>query len=201
MEEVVLLDESGRAIGTADKASVHGRRTPLHLAFSSYVLNGAGEVLVTRRSFGKATWPGAWTNSCCGHPAPGEPLPEAVVRRLRRELGLADVAAEGVELVLADFRYRAEMDNGVVENEICPVYRAVTAAEPVPLPDEVAEATWVPWRSFAADVLDGHREVSPWCRLQVARLVALGDDPLDWPVAEPSALPAAAGSDRRQPRP
>ena len=189
VQDVVLVDEDGRAIGTAPKPAVHGARTPLHLAFSCYVFNPAGEVLVTRRSAAKSTWPDVWTNSCCGHPAPGELLAGAVVRRLREELGLA---VERVELVLPDFRYRAVMDNGVVENEICPVFRALSTTEPAPVADEVAEAVWVPWRPFAADVLDGRRAVSPWCRLQVARLVAVGPDPLDWPVAELTALPPAA---------
>lgn len=189
MEEVVLLDPRGRAIGTADKATVHHPETPLHLAFSCYVFNSAGALLVTRRARAKRTWPGVVTNSCCGHPAPGESFVPAIGRRLRDELGLAVPA---VELLLPRFRYRAVMPNGVVENELCPVFRAVCDDEPRPAPAEVDELGWVSWPLFVSLVAGGELGVSPWCREQVDQLAALGRDPLDWPVASPADLPPAA---------
>ena len=78
-EYVILLDQDGREIGTAPKNSVHGADTSFHLAFSCYVFNARGEVLITRRALGKKAWPGVWTNSFCGHPLPAEPLPTAVL--------------------------------------------------------------------------------------------------------------------------
>ena len=171
LEHVVLLDESGRAIGTAPKHEVHHQDTPLHLAFSCYVVDPEGRLLVTRRALDKRTWPGVWTNSCCGHPAPGEPVEQAVVRRTQQELGieLTDVRA-----VLPDFRYRAVMDDGTVENEICPVYVA-TCRDPgavAPDPDEVADHVWEDWATFRAEVLEGRRSVSPWCLEQVREMGA-----------------------------
>lgn len=189
MEQVVLLDEQGRGIGVADKATVHHRETPLHLAFSCYVFNPRGELLVTRRARTKKTWPGVVTNSCCGHPAPDEPFVDAVARRLADELGMP---APPVDLLLPAFRYRAEMANGTVENEMCPVFRAVTDATPVLSPDEVDEHGWVSWPLFVSLVTGGELTVSPWCRTQVDQLVALGPDPLDWPAADAAGLPAAA---------
>lgn len=184
-ESVVLLDETGNAVGTADKRAVHDADTPLHLAFSCYLFDGDGNVLVTRRALHKLTWPGIWTNSCCGHPGPGEDLADAVRRRVRQELG---TTVADLRLVLPGFRYRAEMD-GVVENEMCPVFVATAAAQVRPDPEEVAEAVWEPWAAFRAGVLDGTRDVSPWCREQVA---LLPEDPASATAASPDGLPPAA---------
>lgn len=189
MEQVVLLDESGAGVGVADKASVHHASTPLHLAFSSYLFDDAGRLLLTRRALHKKTWPGVWTNSCCGHPAPDEPMVSAVSRRLADELGLAEVA---LDLVLPAFRYRAVMENGVTENEMCPVFRGRVSGDPTPNPDEVDSFEWAAWDEFAPAVLAGARPVSPWCALQVAELWSLGPDPSAWPTASPTALPPAA---------
>jgi isopentenyl-diphosphate Delta-isomerase len=185
-ESVVLLDEEGRAIGTADKRTVHHADTPLHLAFSCYLFDADGSILITRRALHKATWPGVWTNSCCGHPAPGEQLEDAVRRRVEQELG---VRVEGLRLLLPRFRYRAVMDDGVVEHEMCPVFVATTGDEVRPDPAEVEQVRWEPWDAFRAAVLDGSREISPWCREQVAELPA---DPLTATSASYDDLPAAA---------
>lgn len=198
-EHVVLLDEDGNAVGTAPKTEVHHRSTPLHLAFSCYLFDGDGAVLVTRRAWQKPTWPGVWTNSVCGHPGPGEELGEAVVRRVREELFL-DV--HSLRLALPAFRYQAVMDDGVRENEMCPVFTAHASGTLSADPAEVAEAMWEPWADFRDAVLGGAREVSPWCRQQVAQLAELGVDgraTRDWG-AVPEALPPAARPGPRRPQ-
>ena len=185
-ELVVLLDEAGRATGVADKRTVHHADTPLHLAFSCYVFDGRGSVLVTRRATHKLTWPGAWTNSVCGHPAPGEDIVAAVRRRADQELG---VRLDDVRPALAAFRYRAVMPDGVVENEMCPVFTATTTGTVRPDPDEVDSFVWVGWPEFRATVLDGTRTVSPWCLEQVR---ALPVDPLHPRLDAVGELPPAA---------
>lgn len=171
-ETVVLLDDDGTRLGTADKASVHTTQTPLHLAFSCHILNAAGLVLVTRRSLAKVTWPGVWTNSVCGHPAPDEELTDAVRRRARFELGLE---LTDLQLVAPDFRYRATDASGLVENEICPIYTARTAAEPVPNPDEVMDHAWVSPHGLRSAITAAPWALSPWLVSSAPHLGRLDD--------------------------
>jgi isopentenyl-diphosphate delta-isomerase len=191
-EVVILLDEEGNAIGTTPKATVHHTATPLHLAFSCYVLDPAGRLLVTRRALHKPTWPGVWTNTVCGHPAPGESLADAVRRRAADELGME---LEELQLTLPAFRYEATMPNGVRENELCPVFTAVSSSPARPQPAEVADSVWVPWGEFRDSVLAGGRDVSPWCVEQVAQLAAVerpdgGFEPAGEELLPPAARPA-----------
>lgn len=168
-ELVVLLDDAGREIGQAPKSAVHTRDTPLHLAFSCHVRDAAGRILVTRRALGKLTWPGVWTNSFCGHPAPGEDVTEAVVRRGRQELG---IELDDLELVLPDFRYRAVDASGIVEHELCPVYVARVRGDVAPDPAEVLEWKWVDEGPLAAAVESAGWAFSPWLALQLPELAA-----------------------------
>ena len=193
VEQVVLCGPDGAAIGVADKVGVHGVDTPLHLAFSCYVFDVDGRVLVTRRAYDKRTFGGVRTNSCCGHPAPGEVIGAAVARRVHDELGLE---LTDMTLVLPAFRYRAVAADGVVENELCPVYRAV-APSPSPRldPAEVADAWWMPWDEFVAADPPGD-PLSSWASEQLEQLRELGPTPSEWPAADPQLLPAAARSSR-----
>ena len=187
-EQVVLLDSSGVAIGVADKYLVHDDSTPLHLAFSCYIFTADRQVLVTQRSLSKGTFPGVWTNSACGHPAPGESLEGAVRRRTRDELG---IGLTDIRLILPDFSYVAEM-NGIVENEMCPVLMAVIEAEtPIATtPLEVEDHRWLPWEKLVDDVRSALFEVSPWCASQIGILAELGADPFKWPTGDSALLPA-----------
>jgi isopentenyl-diphosphate delta-isomerase len=164
-ETVVLLAADGAIIGTAPKATVHTTDTPLHLAFSCHVFDEAGRVLVTRRALNKKTWPGVWTNSLCGHPAPNEDTELAIVRRAEQELGLA---LTDVRMALPDFRYRAVDASGIVENEICPVFTARAVGEFSPAADEVAEFAWLEPAQLRAAVAAAPFAFSPWLGWQLA---------------------------------
>ncbi|MGV8885865.1 MAG: isopentenyl-diphosphate Delta-isomerase [Microbacteriaceae bacterium] len=166
-ELVVLVDDDGAPIGTAEKYGVHTTDTPLHLAFSCHVYAPDGRVLVTRRALGKLTWPGVWTNSFCGHPGPDESMDDAIVRRAQLELGLQ---VTDLELVLPDFRYRAVDASGIVENEICPVYRATATADPVANPLEVAEWEWLEPDALLVAAEAAPFAFSPWLVWQLEQL-------------------------------
>ncbi|MBT3480114.1 MAG: isopentenyl-diphosphate Delta-isomerase [Opitutales bacterium] len=165
-EHVVLLDLDGNPIGTMDKRSVHTANTPLHSAFSIFLFDGKGNMLSQKRAHSKKTWPGIWSNACCGHPASGESHLDAAHRRLEQELGLTQIELMNA---LPNFRYRAELD-GIVENEICPVFIGQCSVEPTPNPKEVAATEWIPWKTFA-DSCKGLTQTrfdsfSPWSHLE-----------------------------------
>ncbi|WP_292788551.1 MULTISPECIES: isopentenyl-diphosphate Delta-isomerase [unclassified Microbacterium] len=172
MDNVTLLAEDGTAVGILPKSEVHTTDTPLHLAFSCYVQDREGRLLVTRRALGKRTWPGVWTNSFCGHPQPGEDMIEAVRRRGSEELG---IQVTDVRLALPDYRYRAVDASGIVENEICPVHIAVVDGQPVANPDEVAEWEWVDVDDLLAAVTRTPFAFSPWLAEQLPLLRRHGE--------------------------
>ena len=169
-EQVVLLDNDANPIGAAGKFEVHTTDTVLHLAFSCHVYNSLGQVLVTRRALSKLTWPGVWTNSFCGHPTPDEAMDDAIRRRADFELG---ITIDSLEIVLPDFRYRAVDATGIVENEVCPVFRAVTSDVVTPHPAEVAEFAWVSRESLHDAVAAAPYAFSPWLGWQLSQLAVL----------------------------
>lgn len=187
-ELIVLLDESGHAVGAAPKLASHHEDTPLHLAFTVYAFDSAERLLLTRRSLAKKTWPGVWTNTCCGHPIPGESLADAVARRVRAELGCGLTAAD---VVVDRIRYRAEMGNGITENEMGPVVRVLLDGPVAPDPDETDQVRWVPWPDLVHQVETGTAGLSPWCEITIRRLAVIGNRPWTWPVVNPArAIPA-----------
>ena len=132
---------------------------PLHLAFSCYVVRADGQVLLTKRSPLKRMFPSVWTNACCGHPRPGEPLTDAVCRHLRDELSLRPHA---MHVVLPDFTYRAEMANGLVEHEVCPVFVAEVDTEPSLDQTEADDMLWLSWSQLQQRAIDAPESLSPW---------------------------------------
>ncbi|PFG41669.1 isopentenyl-diphosphate delta-isomerase [Isoptericola jiangsuensis] len=169
-DHVVTCDDAGHRTGTIPRAEVHTTDTPLHLAFSCYLLDDAGNLLVTRRALVKRTWPGVWTNSFCGHLRWTETAEDSLQRHVVHELG---AQVTDVQVALPDFRYRAVDASGVVENEICPVYVARVVGDVAPNPDEVAEHVWTPAPSFRTAVEATPWAFSPWMVEQVDALAAI----------------------------
>jgi len=132
-EKVILVDENNRATGAAGKTMVH-RRGLLHRAFSIFLLDDRGRIVLQRRNPNKYHSGGLWANSCCGHPRPGERTLTAARRRLNEELGVRDPLTFGFFA-----RYRADLDHGMQENEFVYVYFGRLRSVPKPDPAEIAK--------------------------------------------------------------
>ena len=116
MEEVVLVDEHDNAIGIMEKMQAH-REGKLHRAFSVFIFNDKGEMLLQQRALNKYHSAGLWTNACCSHPKPNETTITAATRRLQEELGFVTTLEK-----LFDFTYKASFDNGLTEYEFDHVF-------------------------------------------------------------------------------
>ena len=168
-DHVVLVNADGDPIGRHPRSLVHTDATPLHLAFSLYLFDHTGRVLLTRRALTKRTWPGVWTNTCCGHPHWAEPMEEAIQRRLGEELG---VRVRDLVCLLPEFGYTARDASGIVENEICPVFAGQLHPTDTLRPnrDEVMEWVWVRWADLVTSISATPFVFSPWAVEQVAQL-------------------------------
>lgn len=167
-ELVVLVNEANEMLGTMPKARVHGAETPLHRAFSCFLFNDKGEFLLQQRSHKKKTWPLMWSNSVCGHPMPDEDTETAVRRRAQFELG---VSVENLRFV-SPYRYKAVKD-GVMENEICPIFCGRVTEKPQPNSDEIEALQWMLWSDFVDEIHSNPELYSVWCREEAAIIEAL----------------------------
>jgi isopentenyl-diphosphate delta-isomerase len=136
-ERVILVSPSDEEVGNAGKLEVH-RTGQLHRAFSVFILDRSGRMLLQRRALDKYHSGGLWSNTCCGHPRPGELTLQAASRRLKEEMGI-DVRLQP----LLSFVYYAEVGEGLVEHELDHVLVGWTDEEPKPDPAEVHEWLWV----------------------------------------------------------
>jgi isopentenyl-diphosphate Delta-isomerase len=165
-ELVVLVDEQNNVLGTIPKSEVHGAMTPLHRAFSVFVFHSSDKhVLLQQRSSKKRTWPLMWSNSCCGHPGPGESTVDAARRRLKYELGLDPKFLEEI----APYRY-CFTRNGIMENETCPILVGIAGHEPVINRDEVEAVQWREWNAFLEEIERDPTSYSEWC-VEEARIL------------------------------
>jgi isopentenyl-diphosphate delta-isomerase len=150
-EELILVDADDVEIGHMSKADCHDGAGVMHRAFSVFLFNDAGELLLQQRSDLKRLWPGYWSNTCCSHPRRGETMEVATRRRLRDELGVE----ASLEFVYR-FAYQAEFGDQGSENELCHVYLGEVAGPARPNEHEIAAIRFV-----SAEVLDSELETRP----------------------------------------
>jgi isopentenyl-diphosphate delta-isomerase len=159
LEQVILVDPQDNEVGVRNKLQAH-QRGELHRAFSVFVLNANGQLLLQRRAEGKYHTAGLWSNTCDGHPRPGETVLHAAQRRLAEEMGITCPL-----VARAAFPYRAELGGGLVEHEIDHLFIGRCDGEPRPDPAEVSEWTWV-GREALAEAIAAHPErYAPWFRI------------------------------------
>lgn len=164
---VILVDENKKILGTAPKLATHNTNTPLHLAFSIFLFNSKGEVLLQQRSHKKKTWPLIWSHACCGHQKLDEKLDQTAKNRLQFEMGITDAP---LSLILPDFRYRCEL-NGIVENEICPVFVGIASQQPQINPDEVESYQWIAWEKWLEEIKKRPEYYAYWCVKETEELL------------------------------
>lgn len=165
-ELVILVDEQDREIGLMEKMQAH-REARLHRAFSIFLFNNKGEMLLQRRALHKYHSGGLWTNTCCSHPRAGESLQEAATRRLQEEMGM-----EASMTPLLSFIYRAELDQGLTEHELDHVLTGTTDALPEINPEEVAEWKYITTAALEADVQAHPEQYTEWFKIVLARVLA-----------------------------
>ena len=166
-EEIVLVDEVDNPIGFEVKVRAHENGGKLHRAFSIFIFDAAGKMLLQRRAKRKYHFGGLWTNACCGHPRKGEMLQEAVRVRLRQEFGFEAKLEE-----IFSFLYRAsDAGSGLTEHEFDHVFYGEFNGEPRPNPDEIEDWKWVGPAEILADLENNPQAYTPWFKIAVRRVI------------------------------
>lgn len=160
-EQVIVVDEQDQELGASDKMRAHIEGA-LHRAFSVFVFDRGGRLLLQRRALAKYHSGGLWSNTCCGHPRPGEATAAAARRRLREEMNF------DCELRAAfSFLYRAELENALVEHEYDHVFVGEFNGSPAPDSSEVEEWKWVSMDELRRGLREEPSLYSAWLKLVI----------------------------------
>jgi isopentenyl-diphosphate Delta-isomerase len=157
-ERVILVDESDREIGSEEKLEAH-RQGKLHRAFSIFVFNPDGQILLQKRSGRKYHSSGLWSNTCCSHPQPGQRIESEVQRKLKQEMGF-DCEPQWI----FNFSYKVEFENHLIEHEIDHVFIGRYDGSPTPNPDEVDDWKWMDLETLVLDVKKNPEIYTYWLR-------------------------------------
>jgi isopentenyl-diphosphate delta-isomerase len=164
--EVILVDERDNAIGVMEKMEAH-QKGLLHRAFSIFLFNGNGEMLLQRRALSKYHSPGLWTNTCCSHPMEGETIDIAANRRLSEEMGMTCTMTKTF-----DFIYKAELDNDLIEHEYDHVFFGTTNQVPSINPDEVCDWKWMAVYDVYIDVQLNPTRYTEWFKIALPEVMS-----------------------------
>ena len=163
----MIVNNRGQALGTMDKMAAH-RSGTLHRAFSVFIFNGKGQLLLQQRAFDKYHSGGLWTNTCCSHPRLGEMTLDAAHRRLQEEMGMDCELTE-----LFQFSYRHEFDNGLIEHEYDHVFMGITDELPLPDPAEVASFRYMDNVLLGFEISENPDEFTAWFKICLEKVLEI----------------------------
>ena len=168
IEEVILVDINDNELGVMEKIEAH-KKALLHRAFSIFVFNDAGQMMLQRRALSKYHSPGLWTNTCCSHPRPGEKLEKATSRRIVEEMGFQTEMRE-----VFSFIYKAPFDHGLTEHELDHVFMGIYNEEPEINHEEVAEWKWIDIDELREDVSAKPDQYTVWFKIALKEMEVKG---------------------------
>lgn len=157
MENVILVDENDNEIGTAEKMEAHMGKVKRHRAFSILIFNDNGELMLQKRAMGKYHSRGKWTNTCCGHPRPGEDIISAGRRRLSEEMGFDCQLKD-----MYQFKYQVKLENGLSENECDHVLMGNYNQDPLINVDEAMDWQWIKIEKLNEELKNDADKYSYW---------------------------------------
>jgi isopentenyl-diphosphate delta-isomerase len=161
---VILVDEKDTPLGTMEKLQAH-KEGVLHRAFSVFLFNKDGDLLLQRRNEDKYHSGGLWTNTCCSHPKPGESMIEGASTRLQEEMGISTT----IEFAFS-FIYKAIFENGLIENEYDHVFIGSYNAEPNPAPEEVSDWRYVSLADVKKEISETPENYTAWFKIALPKL-------------------------------
>ena len=165
-DQVTLVDENDNEVGVEEKMSAH-RSGKLHRAVSVFIFDPGGRLLLQKRASAKYHSGGLWSNSCCGHPRPGENRRDAARRRLKEEMGIDCELAE-----IFSFIYQAALPIGLIEHEYDYVFFGSHDGEPVPNPAEAEDWKWMDVERLRADMKKNPHSYTFWLAACLDRVIA-----------------------------
>lgn len=164
---LILVDENDNVLGAMEKLMVH-KLGLLHRAFSVFIFNSKGELLLQQRADEKYHSGGLWTNSCCSHPVYGESLEDAIQRRLQQELGITCAVSFQFK-----FLYKTVFENGMTEHEYDHVYFGFTDDLPTPDPTEIKDWKYISLTELEASIRKHAGQYTSWLQLCLPKVISM----------------------------